>query len=103
MSTIISQNMRSISELEKCASYSEMSDDEIEMLMEYRITQALESQEAQAKIDAIYVASNELVRQNTEACAESAKALKYMCEQKFEPTPLAINKIEFRPMEFGNE
>lgn len=103
MSTIINQNMRSISELEKCTSYSEMSDVEVEALINYKIKQALASQEVIAKNEALKQQTNEIIKQTTMACEQSLKALQYRCEQVFVPTPLTINKVEFRPMEFGNE
>ena len=103
MSTIINQNVRSIAELEKCKSYSEMSDAEIDSLINYKIEQTKLSIETKARLDEIKKQSDEILELNRRACEQSAQALQYMCEQKIVPTSLEITKLEFHPMEFSHE
>ena len=103
MSTTIGQKQRSIGELKELTSYSEMTDDEIERLIQFEVTQALMSQEAMSKTASLIMSTEQVVSDNKAHCEVAQKALQYMCEQKFEPTKLEIVSLEFRPMEFGNE
>lgn len=103
MSTIIGQSQRSIAELMELSSYSEMTDDEIEHIINYKINQAVTSIENAYRNRDLLRDADEREKILREYCESNAKALKYMCEQRVEPTPLVINKLEFHPMEFSNE
>lgn len=103
MSTIIGQSQRSIAELMQLTSYSEMSDDEVERIINFKITLALEEQKATLIDEQTSKDTERILSEGAELCRQNRDMLQYMCEQKAEPISLVINKLEFHPMEFSNE
>lgn len=103
MSTIIGQNMRSIAELAKLSSYSEMTDDEIEYIINYRVNEAVNAMKIAYENRELLREMDEREQMYRDACENNTKALQCMCEQKAEPVSLVINKLEFHPMEFSHE
>ena len=103
MSTTIGQSQRSVAELMKLSSYSEMSDDEVECIISYRITEAVNAMKIAYENRELLREMDERQQMYRDACESNTKALQCMCEQKTEPIPLVINKLEFHPMEFSHE
>ena len=103
MSTTIGQSQRSIAELMKLTSYSEMSDDEIEYIINYRVNEAVNTMKIAYENRELLREMDEREQMYRDACENNTKALQCMCERKTEPIPLVINKLEFHPMEFSHE
>lgn len=103
MSTIIGQSQRSVAELMQLTSYSEMSDDEIERIIDFKVTLALEEQKAALIDEQTNKRTEQILSEGAELCKQNRDMLQCMCEQKVEPISLVINKLEFHPMEFSHE
>ena len=80
-----------------------MSDDEVERILNFKITLALEEQKAALNDEQISKHTEQILSEGAELCKQNRDMLQCMCEQKAEPIQLVINKLEFHPMEFRHE
>ena len=103
MSTIINDEMRSIADLAKLTSYSEMTDEEINRIIEYNIQCALNEKKLEAQNETFSNNMSDLIALERQVCASNLNALQYMCERKTDAPTIEITKLEFHPMEFSNE
>ena len=87
----------------RLSSYSEMTDAEIDSIIDFKVKIAKMEQETLLKTESTIMETNELIELARANCEQSREALQYMCGQILKPQGLTITAIEFRPMEFGNE
>ena len=103
MSTTIDNKERTIADLLRLPTYADMTDEEIDRIIDYKIELAVSSQELLYKKEAFEQVMLQHVETQRAACERSTKMLEYMCGQKVMPASVAINKIEFHPLEFNHE
>ena len=103
MSTIINNGVRSIADLAKLTSYSEMTDEEINRIIEYKIQCALNEKKLEAQNETFSDNMSTLIDMERQVCTDNLKALQYMCEVKTDAPTVVITQLEFHPMEFSNE
>ena len=75
MSTTIGQNMRSIAELTKLSSYSEMTDDEVESIISYRVTEAVNAMKIAYENRELLREMDEREQMYRDACESNTRAL----------------------------